>query len=202
MADSGKRATPRQVRSEQTLQAILDAADRVFAEQSVEAVSTTMIAKEAGLSVGALYRFFDDKTAIAVALTERYAVTLADMVLQVEVLLQEQGVDAMAEGMTMVIDGMADLCKDNPGYFAVMRHLRDNALREVQIDTLARWFEVSPRKLSLADRRRLAIFVSEVTRSLIERAPAKGAARRKHLDEITALLLPYVATHLGGAPRN
>jgi len=196
MADSGKRATPRQVRSEQTLQSILDAADRVFADRSVEGVTTTMIAKEAGLSVGALYRFFDDKTAIAVALTERYAITLADVVIQVDQLLQEQGLAAIGEAIGMVIHGMADLCKANPGYFAVMRHLRDNDLREVQIETLARWFEVSPRKIPIADRRRLALFVSEATRALIERAPGRGAARKEHLDEITALLLPYVESQL------
>lgn len=196
MTDSGKRATPRQVRSTQTLQSILDAADQVFAEQSVDSVTTTMIAKQAGVSVGALYRFFDDKTAIAIGLTERYSAELVDQVLEVELLLQDRGMDAMPEAMTMVIDGMADLCKARPGYFSVMRHLRNNELYEVQLDTLAHWFEFAPKTLPLAERRELALFVSEVTRALLERAPARGAARRKHLDEMVALLMPYIISRL------
>lgn len=178
------------------MEAILDAAELVFYESTVEASTTTMIAKRAGVSVGALYRFYDDKTAIATALTDRYALGLADVVIDVEMLLAERGIDALAEALSRVVDGIAAVCAKNPGYFAVMRHLRDNRIREVQIETLARWFEVSPRNLDTADRRRLATFVSEVTRALIERAPAKGKARHAHLDEIKALLIPYVESHL------
>lgn len=196
MSESGKRATPRQARSEQTVKAILDAAELVFFEHTVEAATTTMIAKRAGVSVGALYRFYDDKTAIATALTDRYAIGLAGVVIEVEQLLAAQGIDALPEALSTVVDGIAEVTKKNQGYFAVMRHLRDNRIREVQIETLARWFAVSPRDLSLAHRRRLASFVSEVTRALIERAPAKGKARREHLNEIKALLIPYAESHL------
>lgn len=196
MSESGKRATPRQARSELTVEAILDAAELVFHEHPVEAATTTMIAKRAQVSVGALYRFYDDKTAIATALTDRYAIALAGLVVEVELLLAEQGVDAIPEALGKIVDGIAAVTKKNPGYFSVMRHLRDNRIREVQIETLARWFEASPRNLDAATRRRLAGFVSEVTRALIERAPARGKARSDHLDEIKALLIPYVESHL------
>ena len=197
MTDSGKRATPRQARSEQTVQSILDAADTVFHEHGVGSATTTMIAKEAGLSVGALYRFFDDKTAIAVALADSFAELLADTVVAVEALIAEKGTEAIAESLAMVVDGIADLTKERPGYFEVMRHLRDHQLREIQIEMLARWFTMmSPRTVDLAARRRIALTVSEVTRALMERAPAKGKARQDHLDEIGKLLVPYLELHL------
>ena len=196
MTDSGQRATPRQARSEQTVGAILDAADAIFAEISVEEATTTQIAQAAGVSVGALYRFYDDKSAIASALVDRYAAQLAGLIVEVEAILERDGVGGVREGIARIVTSLGELCHDHPGYFAVMRHLRDNRMREVQLELLATWFEISPKGLSLADRRQLAVFVSEVTRALIERAPASGKARQKHLDEIVELLVPYLEARL------
>ena len=68
------RATPQQDRSRVTVEKILAAADVEFALRGSSGVTTTQIAERAGVSVGALYRFFPDKQAIASALAERYLV--------------------------------------------------------------------------------------------------------------------------------
>lgn len=52
---------PRQARSEQTLQRILEACDRLLAERAFEQISMQDIAREAGVSVGNLYNRFSDK---------------------------------------------------------------------------------------------------------------------------------------------
>jgi AcrR family transcriptional regulator len=197
MSTGGRRATPRQLRSEQTVDSLLDAASQVFAARGVDAATTTMIAKEAGVSVGTLYRFYDDKTAVAAALTDRYAFGMFDVVTQVEALIAEQPPTIVPDAIALVVHGVAELTKKNPEYFVVMRHLRDNRLQEVQVETLAQWFEtLAPGTLPLAGRRQVAAFVSEATRALVERAPAKGKARQDHLDEIIALLAPYVEQKL------
>lgn len=54
--------SPQQDRSRRTVDRILTAADVLIAEHG-SAVTTTAIASEAGVSVGALYRFFPDKHA-------------------------------------------------------------------------------------------------------------------------------------------
>jgi len=196
VSEPGKRATPRQARSEQTVEAILRAADSVFATRSVDAATTTMIAKEAGLSVGALYRFYEDKNAIALALTERYTAELSGPIGEVYIMLDEHGTAVIPEVMQKTVDTMAALCKEYPGYFSVMRHLRGNKLHELQIDIIASFFAYSKRDLAAAEYRRLALFVSEVSRSLLERTPSRGKARREHLDQIVALLVPYLQSHL------
>src|SRR5690606_16813277 len=66
------RAAPQQERSRATVEKILAAADHEFAARGSTGVTTTQIADRAGVSVGALYRFFPDKQAIAAALAERY----------------------------------------------------------------------------------------------------------------------------------
>lgn len=63
---------PQQSRSRVTVDRILGAADAEIGEVGLHAASTTSIAKRAGLSVGALYRFFKDKEEIAEALIAQY----------------------------------------------------------------------------------------------------------------------------------
>ena len=58
------RRFPTQKRSEQTVQRILDAAGELLAQIPLEFVTTSRIAKQAGLSIGALYRFYPDKQSI------------------------------------------------------------------------------------------------------------------------------------------
>ena len=58
------RRTPVQSRSLQTCLRIIDAASSLLTQMPLEDVTTTRIAAEAGLSIGALYRFFPDKQSI------------------------------------------------------------------------------------------------------------------------------------------
>ena len=68
---SGRR-TPVQSRSQQTVQRVLDAASSLLTQMPLEDVTTTRIAAEAGLSIGALYRFFPDKQTIIDAIAVRH----------------------------------------------------------------------------------------------------------------------------------
>lgn len=58
------------------MQQILDAAVIVFASDGVERATTNRIAAEARISPGSLYQYFTDKSDIARALGERYAVAV------------------------------------------------------------------------------------------------------------------------------
>jgi AcrR family transcriptional regulator len=63
------RRSPVQERSQGTVQRVLSAASSLLAGGvAVEALTTAQIASAAGLSVGALYRFFPDKQAIVDAI--------------------------------------------------------------------------------------------------------------------------------------
>jgi len=58
------RRVPVQERSSSTVREILRAASALLARVPLEEITTTRVAAEAGVSVGALYRFFPDKQAI------------------------------------------------------------------------------------------------------------------------------------------
>ncbi len=80
------RRTPVQSRSQHTVQRVLDSASSLLTQMPLEDVTTTRIAAEASLSIGALYRFFPDKQtiidAIAVRHVEQFRASLVGTVLK------------------------------------------------------------------------------------------------------------------------
>ncbi len=65
------RRTPTQDRAQVTVQAILDATALLLVEEGYARTSTNRIAKRAGVSVGSLYHYFQDKDAVLHALVEQ-----------------------------------------------------------------------------------------------------------------------------------
>jgi AcrR family transcriptional regulator len=70
--DAGMRKAPQQARSQQRVDAILAAAAAMIGEAGYEGVTTSKLAKRAGISVGSFYQFFANKEAVFQALGERY----------------------------------------------------------------------------------------------------------------------------------
>src|SRR5262245_46904842 len=66
------RRKPKQARSQQRVDHLLNVAAQVFEEVGYEAATTNAIAARAGVSIGSLYQFFPNKDAILDALMDRY----------------------------------------------------------------------------------------------------------------------------------
>ena len=69
----GIRRAPRQERSRQTVEAVLQAVERVLAREGADALTTNRIADAAGVSIGSVYQYFPDKRSIFTALHQRHA---------------------------------------------------------------------------------------------------------------------------------
>lgn len=67
------RRRPKQRRAQQTVETVLQGAVRVLARDGLDAVTTNRIAEAAGVSIGSLYQYFPDKRAIFLALHQRHA---------------------------------------------------------------------------------------------------------------------------------
>ena len=77
--DAGEgRAQPQQTRSQETWNAILEAAAALFDAQGYEQTTTHQIAAQAGVSVGALYRYFDGKQTVLQELYRRESSALRE----------------------------------------------------------------------------------------------------------------------------
>jgi AcrR family transcriptional regulator len=71
MTLSANRRLPLQARSNKTVEEILDAASSLLGRIPFEQITTSRIAEQAGISVGALYRFYSDKQEIFDAIAVR-----------------------------------------------------------------------------------------------------------------------------------
>ena len=65
------RKTPKQARAEATIDAIFEASARILQSAGPAAFNTNAVAERAGVSVGTLYQYFENKDAILVALARR-----------------------------------------------------------------------------------------------------------------------------------
>jgi AcrR family transcriptional regulator len=65
------RRQPVQQRSAKRVERMLDASAELLDEVGYEGLTTTLIAKRAGVAVGSLYQFFPDKRAVVQALAQR-----------------------------------------------------------------------------------------------------------------------------------
>jgi len=103
------RRLPVQSRSQHTVQRVLDAASSLLQQMPLEDVTTTRIATEAGLSIGALYRFFPDKQsiidAIAVRHVEQFRASLEDTVMRA---LERDFADLSTFDPAKLLDGVVD----------------------------------------------------------------------------------------------
>lgn len=78
MAESNRRM-PKQDRSRRRYDEILDVAAIVFSENGFERATTNEIASRAGMSIGALYQYFNNKEEVVEALSDRYVMQLGEI---------------------------------------------------------------------------------------------------------------------------
>ena len=76
------RKKPKQQRSRQMVDALIEATATAIVERGLEGVTTHHIADAAGVSVGSLYQYFDDKDALVEALVDKLANEIAQALLR------------------------------------------------------------------------------------------------------------------------
>jgi AcrR family transcriptional regulator len=133
------RRSPVQSRGHQTVQRVLDAASSLLEHTPVEEVTTSRIAAEAGVSIGALYRFFPDKQtiidAIAVRHVEQFRASLVGTVLKsVAAQLSKLQKLSPAAMLSAIIDAYIVYLDAHPDFRALSfgRHI-SAATRERQV---------------------------------------------------------------------
>ncbi|HVJ53216.1 MAG TPA: TetR/AcrR family transcriptional regulator [Aliidongia sp.] len=115
-AKPAARRLPVQGRSQATVRRILDAAARLMEERPLDEITTNRIAEAAGLTIGALYRFFPDREAVIQAILlgfiERFRDLIATYLIEVKPASREELVDGL-------IDLYVDFMGREPGFQAL-----------------------------------------------------------------------------------
>jgi AcrR family transcriptional regulator len=79
---SVKRRTPQQARAQNKVDLILEAATRLIQRGGMDGLTTNAIAEAAGVSIGTLYQYFDNRDAVLEALSGRELEGLSNRVMQ------------------------------------------------------------------------------------------------------------------------
>jgi AcrR family transcriptional regulator len=116
MTEARPRRVPRQARAREKLARVLEAADRLLAEEGVEALTTTRVAAAAGVSVGALYQYLPDRDAITEALAEGYLARLEDLMTS---FADQAAKETWDDPVGLLVDAFTALYRAEPGFRAL-----------------------------------------------------------------------------------
>lgn len=125
----GMRRKPRQARSQERVNRILDVAEELFASQGYAATTTNAIAVQAQVPIGSLYQFFPDKAAILQALALRYAEMLHQELVFIDA--AEAVTLPLADYVNQLIDTTNRFFTDNPSYYAIFMEVQ-GTIRELE----------------------------------------------------------------------
>lgn len=191
---------PKQARSRERFDRILDAAAALFAEVGYDAVTADDIAARADTSVGGLYRFFPDKLAIFHALADRYFNQLRELFAALHT--SETTLLPLDAYINHLIDAFDQFVAANPGYRAVFVQSRlisieiltmDTAFNQEIVQQLANFFEVRNPLLEPGQRNLIATVSVEVASVLeILSLTRDRSFRQQVLVETKKLLIAYL----------
>lgn len=155
--EKAPRKQPRQERSRETIRILLDATDMVIAVGGVEAVTTSAIAKKAGVSNGTLFQYFPTKLAILAAWEERIWERDAEIITAKLASVVGKGLPLAVIIRDLVLVGMEVLGRH-------VKYYPGRSLPELAARAASRGGE----RLGLADR------ASTLLASALEHAPSRG----------------------------
>jgi AcrR family transcriptional regulator len=132
---TGMRRQPRQARSQERVNHILDVAEQLFIAEGYNATTTNAIAKKAAVSIGSLYQFFPDKEAIVQALTSRYLGTLQQRFDALHTI--ETSRLSLPDYVELIVDTTEQFFQDYPGYHAIYMQVQGAIPELEEIETAA-----------------------------------------------------------------
>jgi len=195
------RRTPRQDRSNQRIDLILDTTATLIEEHGFNELSMTLIAKRIGMSGAGIYRYFDGVGAVAGALVTR---NLERLVALITVELQDAD-EPWDVTLRRIITMYSDLCRTEPGFRwmrlgnAVDRNLMDAALSNRTIlarmlrDLFSERYEVLPRPDLLEHVEVIVEIVDSVIARAFETNPDGDPF---FIDEAGRVVVDYLGAYL------
>jgi len=117
------RKTPVQARSAVTVEAISEATIQVLLSHGGDRLTTTLVAKRAGVSVGTLYQYYPNKEALLFAVLEA---AMNRMTLAVETACEQARNKPLAEMVKDVVEAFVDAKMARPDISAALYQISAN----------------------------------------------------------------------------
>jgi AcrR family transcriptional regulator len=135
--DLAVKRAPRQKRAIETYERILDVTARLLNDIGVERISTNMIAAEAGIKAPTLYRYFPNKYAVLMALSDRLMKRQNTII---EIWIARASGDpspyALMNDLHFLIENTLTVTRTEPGALAILLAMRAvPVLRNVRLNS-------------------------------------------------------------------
>lgn len=105
-----QRKQPKQDRSKETVQAVLEATLQILVRDGYKTLTTTRVAERAGVSVGTLYQYFPDKRSLVTALCVQYFDLLGSSLLEAS---QRAATLPLEPGVRAIVMALIQVKRDN-----------------------------------------------------------------------------------------
>lgn len=192
------RKTPVQARSAASVQAILEATVQVLLQHGKMKLTTTRVAERAGVSVGTLYQYFPNKSALLQALLRQKLNGVAASVEQVSEDMRGAPLAEMAEALvTAFVAAKFKHSEASVALYAVAEDLEGKIIaREMQmraVKAIANMLKSSVEKVSGDPEviaQTLQGAMSGVSRATLELGVKRGAMKAMQ-QELTVLAIAY-----------
>ncbi len=198
------RRQPVQQRARERTQQILDITARLLDEVGIDDLTTILIAKELGISVGSLYHYFPNKHAIMYALGERW---LQEMTLAMNE-IESNNLEAMTleEFVDTAIDCMLSVYKAQKAVLPLAQalwsipELRDLDIKHdtLVITRLAAMFERMQFPGGKSELERIGRVYLEATHAVLLTIVSQKTIRSKRsLEDLKGMILTLLRSHKG-----
>ncbi|HEX4431663.1 MAG TPA: TetR/AcrR family transcriptional regulator [Frankiaceae bacterium] len=186
------RNPPVQERSRRSFERVLTAAGAAFDESGVDRVSMEEVARRAGVSIGAVYRFFPSKSALIATLTDLYRGQHEAFGAKVHdpASLTRPAADVIKD----YFSGFASLAQNQPGWQGLTRagYLFGSGVASQWTVRLERWLAAQVPGLDVRRRRNAAITIQALTGWLLLHAAEDADGLDGALQEAQTVLEGYV----------
>jgi AcrR family transcriptional regulator len=196
----GGRRTPRQRRARETVDAIVEAAAQVFAQDGLQRSTTARIAEVAGVSVGSMYQYFPNKESLITALFERESNHHQRVFLE---LAAERGIDDMPALIRAYVAALIAMLEANAPLNRVLleevprvaglgptQAVDAAAARSLQLLLELGRDRIRPKNLRVAAM--LLVRALRYNTIALVREPLVGTEREDFIDELSAMLASYL----------
>jgi len=155
-ANKPARRRPQQKRSIEKVEKILDAARKILENEGPSAFNTNLIAERAGISVGTLYEYFQNKEAIASRLNEELAAAESDIIME---MFRETEDTSLEDSIANIVSLTFELYRENGAMYralaAISTHNRKfvgtRKSEKLIMDAIASKLEKSLTRIKISD---------------------------------------------------
>jgi AcrR family transcriptional regulator len=193
------RKSPVQERSVASVDAILEATIQVLLQLGKEQLTTTRVAMRAGVSVGTLYQYFPNKSALLRAVLERHLSEVADAV---ELVCEQQQGQPLRQMATALINSFLEAKMSNPKASAALYAVSSDVDGAKIAQEIRRRFDTAIIRMLETAAERLTTDLGLVTSMLqgamvgVSRRILESSAPEKELDGLRRELIFVACAYL------